>query len=175
MNRPADLSLSASGLAARVGELLHRHGDGDDLSAAAAVPDAGARRGRDVARRHRGRRRSREQRPQDRLGPARRPERARRSGSCSPATASRRRVRPLIALATSWTHVLAMRFVDRLGKGIRGAPRDAMLADFAPPRPARPRLRLPPRDGSRRRRPRPAARRRCSSTSIPASTARSSR
>ena len=41
-------------------------------------------------------------------------------------------VRPLIAIATSWTQVLAIRFSDRLGKGIRGAPRDAMLADFAP-------------------------------------------
>jgi MFS family permease len=42
-------------------------------------------------------------------------------------------VRPLIALASSWTQVLALRFVDRLGKGIRGAPRDAMLGYFAPP------------------------------------------
>lgn len=42
-------------------------------------------------------------------------------------------VRPFIALAASWTHVLALRFVDRLGKGIRGAPRDAMLAAFAEP------------------------------------------
>jgi len=40
--------------------------------------------------------------------------------------------RPLIALATAWPQVLGIRFVDRLGKGIRGAPRDAMLADFAP-------------------------------------------
>jgi MFS family permease len=40
--------------------------------------------------------------------------------------------RPLIALATAWPQVLAIRFGDRLGKGIRGAPRDAMLADFAP-------------------------------------------
>ena len=40
-------------------------------------------------------------------------------------------VRPLIGLATGWPQVLAIRFVDRLGKGIRGAPRDAMLADFA--------------------------------------------
>ena len=40
-------------------------------------------------------------------------------------------VRPLIGLATSWTQVLALRFGDRLGKGIRGAPRDAMLATFA--------------------------------------------
>jgi MFS family permease len=40
--------------------------------------------------------------------------------------------RPLIAAASSWGFVLAIRFTDRLGKGIRGAPRDAMLADFAP-------------------------------------------
>jgi MFS family permease len=40
--------------------------------------------------------------------------------------------RPLIGLATAWPQVLAIRFADRLGKGIRGAPRDAMLAEFAP-------------------------------------------
>jgi MFS family permease len=39
--------------------------------------------------------------------------------------------RPLIGIATAWPQVLAIRFFDRLGKGIRGAPRDAMLADFA--------------------------------------------
>jgi MFS family permease len=42
-------------------------------------------------------------------------------------------VRPLIALVTSWTQVLGLRFIDRVGKGIRGAPRDAMLAHFSPP------------------------------------------
>jgi MFS family permease len=42
-------------------------------------------------------------------------------------------VRPLIAVATGWGQVLAIRFSDRLGKGIRGAPRDAMLAGFADP------------------------------------------
>ena len=42
-------------------------------------------------------------------------------------------VRPLIGFATAWTHVLALRFGDRLGKGIRGAPRDAMLGTFAAP------------------------------------------
>jgi MFS family permease len=41
-------------------------------------------------------------------------------------------IRPLIGVAASWTQVLAIRFADRLGKGIRGAPRDAMLAEFAP-------------------------------------------
>ena len=39
--------------------------------------------------------------------------------------------RPLIALTTAWPQVLAIRALDRTGKGIRGAPRDAMLARFA--------------------------------------------
>jgi len=41
--------------------------------------------------------------------------------------------RPLIALAQSWTHVFAVRVVDRVGKGIRSAPRDAILAAAATP------------------------------------------
>lgn len=41
--------------------------------------------------------------------------------------------RPLMALAQSWPHVFVIRLIDRVGKGIRGAPRDAMLAAFAPP------------------------------------------
>lgn len=40
--------------------------------------------------------------------------------------------RPLLAAATSWPQVLAIRFTDRVGKGIRSAPRDAMIADAAP-------------------------------------------
>jgi MFS family permease len=40
-------------------------------------------------------------------------------------------VRPFIAFAATWTQVLALRFTDRLGKGIRGAPRDVMLAAYA--------------------------------------------
>jgi MFS family permease len=40
-------------------------------------------------------------------------------------------VRPLMAAAGAWWHVLGLRFIDRLGKGIRGAPRDAMLATIA--------------------------------------------
>jgi MFS family permease len=39
--------------------------------------------------------------------------------------------RPLIAIAQSWPQVLLIRALDRTGKGIRGAPRDAMLARFA--------------------------------------------
>lgn len=37
--------------------------------------------------------------------------------------------RPLMAIATAGWHVLAIRFTDRVGKGIRGAPRDALIAD----------------------------------------------
>ena len=40
-------------------------------------------------------------------------------------------VRPLIAVAQSWAHVLTIRLADRVGKGVRGAPRDAMLAGWA--------------------------------------------
>ncbi len=36
--------------------------------------------------------------------------------------------RPLLALAGSWPVVLALRFSDRVGKGLRSSPRDAMLA-----------------------------------------------
>jgi len=39
--------------------------------------------------------------------------------------------RSLVGLATSWAQVLAIRFSDRLGKGLRTAPRDALLADLA--------------------------------------------
>jgi MFS family permease len=37
--------------------------------------------------------------------------------------------RPLLAFANSWYQVLAIRVTDRVGKGIRSAPRDAMIAD----------------------------------------------
>ncbi|MGW8228279.1 MAG: MFS transporter [Gammaproteobacteria bacterium] len=36
--------------------------------------------------------------------------------------------RPLIGLAFGWTWVLVMRFLDRVGKGLRTSPRDAMIA-----------------------------------------------
>ncbi|HLL72683.1 MAG TPA: MFS transporter [Pyrinomonadaceae bacterium] len=41
--------------------------------------------------------------------------------------------RPLLGFATSWPQVFAVRFADRVGKGIRSAPRDAMIADSASP------------------------------------------
>lgn len=37
-------------------------------------------------------------------------------------------VRPLLGLATSWGMVMLVRFSDRIGKGLRTAPRDAMLS-----------------------------------------------
>jgi MFS family permease len=40
--------------------------------------------------------------------------------------------KPVFALATGLPMVMAARFADRLGKGIRGAPRDALLADITP-------------------------------------------
>ncbi|HYC94359.1 MAG TPA: MFS transporter [Sphingomicrobium sp.] len=41
--------------------------------------------------------------------------------------------KPLFPLAQGMLPVLGARFVDRIGKGIRGAPRDAMIADETPP------------------------------------------
>lgn len=41
--------------------------------------------------------------------------------------------RPLLGLAGSWVTVLLLRSVDRVGKGLRSAPRDAMVADATPP------------------------------------------
>ena len=41
--------------------------------------------------------------------------------------------KPLFAIATTTGMVLAARLIDRIGKGIRGAPRDALVADLAPP------------------------------------------
>lgn len=40
--------------------------------------------------------------------------------------------KPLFAMATTSSLVLTARFSDRVGKGIRGAPRDAMVADMVP-------------------------------------------
>ena len=41
-------------------------------------------------------------------------------------------IRPLIAFSTSWIHVLVLRFSDRVGKGLRTSPRDAIIADSTP-------------------------------------------
>ena len=40
--------------------------------------------------------------------------------------------KPIFPLASTIGWLVAARFIDRVGKGIRGAPRDALVADFAP-------------------------------------------
>ncbi len=42
-------------------------------------------------------------------------------------------VKPFMLLATAWGGVLAVRFGDRLGKGVRTSPRDALIADSSTP------------------------------------------
>ena len=41
-------------------------------------------------------------------------------------------VKPLLAVSTAWWHILLIRFSDRLAKGVRGAPRDVMVAESVP-------------------------------------------
>jgi MFS-type transporter involved in bile tolerance (Atg22 family) len=41
--------------------------------------------------------------------------------------------RPLLAIATSWVGVLGIRILDRIGKGLRSSPRDALLAASVSP------------------------------------------
>lgn len=42
-------------------------------------------------------------------------------------------MKPVIGLATAWPQVLVIRFIDRVGKGIRTAPRDAWLSNLSTP------------------------------------------
>jgi MFS family permease len=41
--------------------------------------------------------------------------------------------KPIFPLAASLSWLIAARFIDRVGKGVRGAPRDALVADLSPP------------------------------------------
>lgn len=41
-------------------------------------------------------------------------------------------LRPLLGFSTTWWQVLAIRFGDRVGKGVRGSPRDALVASVTP-------------------------------------------
>src|ERR1700683_5279279 len=41
-------------------------------------------------------------------------------------------VKPLLASVTAWPQILLIRFTDRLAKGVRGAPRDVMVAESVP-------------------------------------------
>ena len=62
------------------------------------------------------------------VGSPRSPETAGRAGHGMAAL-----TKPLFPLANSVVTVFAARFIDRIGKGIRGAPRDALVADLTPP------------------------------------------
>jgi MFS family permease len=41
-------------------------------------------------------------------------------------------VKPVLAMVSGWWQVLPIRFIDRLAKGVRGAPRDVMVAESVP-------------------------------------------
>ena len=84
-------------------------------------------------------------------------------------------VRPLMALVASWPQLFAVRFADRVGKGDsrRAARRDAR--GLCATRHSRPRVRVPPRDGPRRRRRSARCSRRSSSSPARGATARCSR
>src|ERR1700722_16234604 len=41
-------------------------------------------------------------------------------------------VKPLLAAVSAWWQILLIRFTDRLAKGVRGAPRDVMVAESVP-------------------------------------------
>lgn len=41
-------------------------------------------------------------------------------------------VKPLLAMVNAWPQILLIRFTDRLAKGVRGAPRDVMVAESVP-------------------------------------------
>jgi hypothetical protein len=56
-------------------------------------------------------------------------------------------VKPLLAIVTAWPQILLIRFTDRLAKGVRGAPRDVMVAESVPKESAGLSLRTDPVDG----------------------------
>lgn len=58
---------------------------------------------------------------------------SRRKGLALSGYALSNLARPLLGLAGSWVTVLLLRSIDRIGKGLRSAPRDAMVADATPP------------------------------------------
>ena len=60
-------------------------------------------------------------------------------------------VRPLIAVAGAAWQVVGFRVIDRVGKGLRTPPRDALIAAVTPPDLARPGVRVPSRRGPLRR------------------------
>jgi MFS family permease len=58
--------------------------------------------------------------------------RGRRKGLALAGYALSNIARPMLGLAGSWPMVLLLRSIDRMGKGLRSAPRDALLVDVTP-------------------------------------------
>src|SRR3989304_911397 len=60
-----------------------------------------------------------------------------RGASPKPATATGYTlstiVKPFLYFATSWGFILLLRFIDRVGKGVRTSPRDALIAESVSP------------------------------------------
>lgn len=114
-------------MGARVRPLFHGYFDGTDTRFIACL--SGHDHGR--VHGHRGHRRSHGLHRQDILGS--------NFGLAGQAqTASHHRIWPrglyqaIFPLAGSVSWLIAARFIDRIGKGVRGAPRDALIADIAP-------------------------------------------
>jgi len=114
------------------GEPVYRRLQRDDLPACAALTHRRVGRPRDRRRPDRGACRGHRQRAQAGLRPHHR-------SAWWPARLGLRRVRPLalakplLALATLWPLVLLARLVDRVGKGTRTTPRDALIAASSDP------------------------------------------
>ena len=143
----------------RRGQPDHRHLLGDGHRGAAALP---GHRARPVAARLRPARR-RLQRLQRPGTAGRRPPR--RPGRRAGTSRSRRLgyglsalCKPLLLLAHTLPLIGAVLAADRTGKGLRTAPRDALISLSSAPRAPGPRVRRAPGDGHRRRAARPARR-----------------
>ena len=125
-------SATAPGQAPRADESLHRRGDRSDLSAAPGLRDPCARRQSRGARRHRGRGRRDQQHPEAAGRPLVGSDRAGASRSCSPATRSPGSCGRSSRWPRPGSTCSSCACRDRVGKGLRGAPRDAMLGALAP-------------------------------------------
>ena len=154
--------------------LLHRHLVRDGLDRPAALPRSrGSASRRRVRRRRRplpGRRRDRPRRGRLRRRPVRRHKEVAASATACPPSASSGSS-PSGGAVGALSAVIVL---DRTGKGIRTAPRDAMISLSTPQGAARHGVRRAPRAGHGRRDDRPAARVRRCSRSRPAASTRSS-
>ena len=105
---------------------------GDDPCAAAGLSGDRARHLDGDGRRHRGHRRGHRLDHQD-ISPARfRDWLGKRKLLAALGYGLAAFTKPVFPLAPIGDWLVAARFIDRVGKGIRGAPRDALIADIAP-------------------------------------------